>query len=59
MDKVDQEIRQTLQLADVKTRFADAGFETAGVPSREFAARIKQDAARFKAVVDTAGIKAN
>lgn len=59
VDKVDQEIRQTLQQADVKTRFADAGFDTAGVPSREFAARIKLDMARFKAVVDNAGIKPN
>ncbi len=59
VDKVDQEIRHTLQQADVKTRFADAGFDTAGIPSREFAARIKLDMTRFKTVVDNAGIKPN
>lgn len=59
VDKVDQEIRQTLQLPEVKTRFADAGFETVGMPSREFQARIKLDAARFKTVVEAAGIKPN
>lgn len=59
VDRFDQEVRQTLQVPDVKTRFGDAGFEVVGMPSRDFQARIKLDAARFKAVVDAAGIKPN
>ncbi len=57
VEKLDYEIRQTLQLPDVRARFADAGFEAVGLGSREFLARIKTDAARFKEVVQAAGIK--
>jgi tripartite-type tricarboxylate transporter receptor subunit TctC len=57
VEKLDQAVRQTLQLADLRTRFADAGFEVVGTSSEEFLARIKQDLARFRDVVKAAGIK--
>lgn len=57
LEKLDNEIRQTLQAPDVRARFADAGYETVGAPSKEFLARIKKDAARYKEVVQAAGIK--
>ncbi|MGH6610133.1 MAG: Bug family tripartite tricarboxylate transporter substrate binding protein [Burkholderiaceae bacterium] len=57
IEKLDREIRQTLQLPDVRSRFADVGYETVGAPPREFMARIKKDAARYKDVVQAAGIK--
>jgi tripartite-type tricarboxylate transporter receptor subunit TctC len=59
VDRLDKEVRQTLQLPDVKARFADVGYETVGLPPAEFHARIKADAARFKAVIDKGGIKAD
>lgn len=58
VQRLDKEVRQTLQLPDVKSRFANVGYETVGLPPAEFLARIKVDAARFKTVVETAGIKA-
>ena len=57
VDRIDQGVRQTLQQPDVRQRYADAGFEAVGASSQEFLARIKRDAARFKAVVQSAGIK--
>lgn len=57
VEKLDQAVRQTLQQPDVRTRFADVGFEVVGASSQEFLARIKQDVGRFKEVVTAAGIK--
>ncbi len=57
VDKLDQEVRQTLQLPDVRSRFADVGYEAVGASSQEFLIRIKKDAARYKEVVRAAGIK--
>jgi tripartite-type tricarboxylate transporter receptor subunit TctC len=41
----------------MKSRYADAGFEAVGASSADFLARIRRDAARFKEVVQSAGIK--
>ena len=57
VDRIDQGVRQTLQQPDMKSRYADAGFEAVGASSKDFLARIKRDAARFKEVVQAAGIK--
>jgi tripartite-type tricarboxylate transporter receptor subunit TctC len=57
IEKLDQEVRQTLQLPELRSRFADAGYEAVGAPPKEFLARIKKDAARYKDVVQAAGIK--
>ena len=57
VEKLDQEVRQTLQLPDVRSRFADVGYEAVGASSQEFLIRIKKDAARYKEVVRAAGIK--
>jgi tripartite-type tricarboxylate transporter receptor subunit TctC len=57
VDRIDQGVRQTLQQPDMKSRYADAGFEAVGASSADFLARIRRDAARFKEVVQSAGIK--
>ena len=57
IEKLEHEIRQTLQLPDMRSRFADAGYETVGSSSKDFLARIKKDAARYKELVQAAGIK--
>ncbi|MGQ0653134.1 MAG: Bug family tripartite tricarboxylate transporter substrate binding protein [Betaproteobacteria bacterium] len=57
VEKIDQGVRQTLQDPDMRKRYADAGFEAVGASSSDFLARIKRDAARFKEVVQSAGIK--
>jgi len=47
-----------LQLADVKERYGTVGAaDTIGMPPAEFQARVKQDAERYKKVVETVGIK--
>jgi tripartite-type tricarboxylate transporter receptor subunit TctC len=46
-----------LKLPDVKERFATVGgAETIGMPPAEFHARVKQDAVRYKKVVEQVGI---
>lgn len=57
VDRIDQGVRETLQQPDMRSRYAAAGFEAVGASSQEFMARIKRDAARFKEVVQSAGIK--
>jgi tripartite-type tricarboxylate transporter receptor subunit TctC len=47
-----------LKLPDVKERFATVGgAETIGMPPAEFHARVKQDAVRYKKVVEQVGIQ--
>jgi tripartite-type tricarboxylate transporter receptor subunit TctC len=41
----------------VQKRYADQGFETVGMSSADFHARIKKDAERYKAIVQAAGVK--
>jgi tripartite-type tricarboxylate transporter receptor subunit TctC len=59
VDRVNTEVRRTLDNPEVKKRFVDIGSETAGMSQADFLARIKQDAARYKAVVKAAGVKAD
>ena len=55
--KLHAEVVKTLEAPDVKKRFADAGAEIGGMSSAAFAQRIRSDAARYKDVVNKAGIK--
>ena len=57
IDRLNSEVRRTLDSADVQKRFADTGSETVGMSSADFLARIKKDAERYKAIVKAAGIK--
>lgn len=51
------EVKKTLEQQDVKKRFADAGAEIGGMPPADFAARIRNDAARYTEVVKKGGIR--
>jgi tripartite-type tricarboxylate transporter receptor subunit TctC len=57
VERLNVEVRRTLDDPDVRKRYADQGFETVGMSSADFHARIKKDAERYKAVVQAAGIK--
>src|SRR5713226_3598038 len=57
VNRLNAEVRRTLDQPDVQKRFVETGSETAGMTPAEFLARIKQDAERYKAVVKAAGVK--
>jgi tripartite-type tricarboxylate transporter receptor subunit TctC len=57
IDRINGEVLKVLALPDVRTRFTDTGVEPGGSTPAEFLARIRQDAARFKKVVEAAGVK--
>ena len=58
IDRVNKEVRETLELPDVQKRFIEsAGGEAVGMTPAEFLARIKADAERYKRVVQKAGVK--
>jgi tripartite-type tricarboxylate transporter receptor subunit TctC len=58
IDRVNAEVRQTLNLPEVQKRFVEsAGAEAVGMTPAEFLARIKNDAERYKRVVQKAGVK--
>ena len=57
VDRLNAEVRRTLDQPDVRARFADQGFETVGMSATAFLARIKNDAERYQAIVKAAGIK--
>ncbi len=59
VDRINAEVRKTLDQPDVKKRFVDIGSETAGMSSADFLARIKSDAERYKVIVKAAGVKAD
>jgi tripartite-type tricarboxylate transporter receptor subunit TctC len=58
VDRLNAEVRKTMDQADVQKRFTETGSETVGMSSADFLARIKQDAERYKRVVQQAGVKA-
>jgi tripartite-type tricarboxylate transporter receptor subunit TctC len=47
----------TLAQPDVRKRFVDTGAEAIGMTPAEFLARIKNDAVRYRRVVEQAGVK--
>src|SRR5687767_9283288 len=58
VDRVNAEVRKTLELPDVQKRFVESGgAEAIGMTPAEFLARIKADAERYKRVVQKAGVK--
>jgi tripartite-type tricarboxylate transporter receptor subunit TctC len=58
VDKVNTEVRQTLNSPEVQKRFVEsAGGEAVGMTQAEFLARIKADAERYRRVVKAAGVK--
>jgi len=59
VDRINAEVRKTLDQPDVKKRYVDIGSDTAGMSQADFLARIKSDAERYKAVVKAAGVKAD
>ena len=58
VQKLYAEIKSTLDNAEMKERFAQAGAVTGGMPPAEFLARIKLDADRYRDVVKKANVKA-
>jgi tripartite-type tricarboxylate transporter receptor subunit TctC len=59
IDKINAEVVKILNMQDVKDRFAGGGVETIPSSAAELDARVKDAAARFKAVVDKANIRPN
>jgi tripartite-type tricarboxylate transporter receptor subunit TctC len=58
IDRINAEVRKTLELPDVKKRFVESGgAEAVGMTPAEFLARIKSDAERYRRVVQKGGIK--
>jgi tripartite-type tricarboxylate transporter receptor subunit TctC len=57
VDRLNAEVRKTMDQPDVQKRFTDTGSETVGMSSADFLARIKRDAERYKRVVQAAGVK--
>jgi tripartite-type tricarboxylate transporter receptor subunit TctC len=58
VDRINAEVRKTLEAPEVQKRFVEAGgAEAVGMASAEFLARIKADAERYKRVVQKAGVK--
>jgi tripartite-type tricarboxylate transporter receptor subunit TctC len=58
IDRINNEVRQTLSVPDVQKRFVESGgAEAIGMTPAEFLARIKSDAERYKRVVQKAGVK--
>jgi tripartite-type tricarboxylate transporter receptor subunit TctC len=58
VDRVNGEVRKTLEQPDVKSRLGDAGFEAVGMTQAEFVARIRKDLERYREIVKAAGVKA-
>jgi tripartite-type tricarboxylate transporter receptor subunit TctC len=58
VDRINSEVRKTLEIPDVRKRFVESGgAEAVGMSPGEFLARIKADAERYKRVVQKAGVK--
>lgn len=49
-------VREILETADTRARFAELGAVVGGMPPTEFAARIRQDLSQYREIIATAGI---
>ncbi|HTO49221.1 MAG TPA: tripartite tricarboxylate transporter substrate-binding protein [Burkholderiales bacterium] len=58
VDRINAEVRKTLELPDVRSRLSDAGFEAAGMSQADFVARIRKDLERYREIVKAANVKA-
>jgi tripartite-type tricarboxylate transporter receptor subunit TctC len=58
IDRLNAEVRRSLEQPDLKKRFIEAGgAEAVGMSSAEFLARIKQDGERYRRVIKAANVK--
>jgi len=58
IERLNKEVRQTLSLPEVQKKFVEsAGAEAVGMTPAEFLTRIKDDAERYKRVIQRAGVK--
>jgi tripartite-type tricarboxylate transporter receptor subunit TctC len=57
VDRIHSEVLKALEAPDVKAKFAEAGGETAGMSQAAFAAKIKTDLERYRAVVKQGNLK--
>jgi tripartite-type tricarboxylate transporter receptor subunit TctC len=57
IDKLNAEVVKSLNMTDIKERFATGGVNTIPSSPAELDARIKQDAAQFRAIAQKANIK--
>ncbi|ANY16199.1 Bug family tripartite tricarboxylate transporter substrate binding protein [Bordetella pseudohinzii] len=55
--KLNQAFNRALQDADTKKKLSDMGFEIAGGPPQKLADMMRSESAKWKAVIDEAGIK--
>src|SRR6185503_7313318 len=58
VDRIYKETAATLQQADVRERFATLGSEPVSMPPAEFAKKVKQDAERYRKIVQDVGLQA-
>jgi tripartite-type tricarboxylate transporter receptor subunit TctC len=56
IDRWNAEVRKTLDLPDVRTRYAELGSEPVGMSPEAFRERIHKDLARYRVVVKASGI---
>ena len=57
IDKLNTEVVKILKMPDVKERFAGGGVDTIPSSAAELDARVKQEAERFRAIVQKANIR--
>jgi len=58
IDKLNAEVRRSLEQPDLQKRFIEAGgAEAVGMSSAEFLARIKQDGERYRRIIKAANVK--
>jgi tripartite-type tricarboxylate transporter receptor subunit TctC len=57
INQVNAEVRRTLDLPEVRARYAEIGSETAGMSPAAFSERIKRDLERYRMIAKASGIK--
>jgi tripartite-type tricarboxylate transporter receptor subunit TctC len=57
VNRIYTEAARTLKQPDVKERFATLGSEPVSMPPADFAARVKQDAERYRKIVQAVGLE--
>ncbi len=57
VNRIYTEVATTLKQPDVKERFATLGSEPASMPPADFATRVKQDAERYRKIVQAVGLE--
>ncbi|HKA45441.1 MAG TPA: tripartite tricarboxylate transporter substrate-binding protein, partial [Burkholderiales bacterium] len=58
VDTIYREAATTLKRPDVKERFSTLGSEPVSMPPAEFAKKVKQDAERYRKIVQDVGLQA-